>query len=101
MLNRRYPVLISGKRYSPEFQTDKQYAKNWKIVLERAYGTHAICQCPSSGSRKLSIKRREDSDGFHLARFAGTGHEHSNDCRYYAPAPERSGMQGYAVVNTN
>ena len=97
MLNRRYPVLISGKRYSPEFQTDKQYAKNWKIVLERAYGTHAICQCPSSGSRKLSIKRREDSDGFHLARFAGTGHEHSNDCRYYAPAPERSGMQGYAV----
>ncbi|EMB2823908.1 TPA: DUF1173 family protein [Pseudomonas aeruginosa] len=97
MLNRRYPVLISGKRYSPEFQTDKQYAKSWKIVLERAYGTHAICQCPSSGSRKLSIKRREDSDGFHLARFAGTGHEHSNDCRYYAPAPERSGMQGYAV----
>ncbi|HCH7473829.1 TPA: DUF1173 family protein [Pseudomonas aeruginosa] len=97
MLNRRYPVLISGKRYSPEFQTDKQYAKSWKVVLERAYGTHAICQCPSSGSRKLSIKRREDSDGFHLARFAGTGHEHSNDCRYYAPAPERSGMQGYAV----
>ncbi|MFU5648602.1 DUF1173 family protein [Pseudomonas aeruginosa] len=97
MLNRRYPVLISGKRYSPEFQTDKQYAKSWKVVLERAYGTHAICQCPSSGSRKLSIKRREDSDGFHLARFAGTGHEHSNDCRYYAPAPERSGMQGYAI----
>ena len=97
MLNRRYPVLISGKRYSSEFQTDQQYARNWKIVLEKAYGTHAVCQCPSSGSRKLSIKRREDSDGFHLARFAGTGHEHSNDCRYYAPAPERSGMQGYAV----
>lgn len=95
---REYPVLISGKRYSPEFQTDQQYAKNWKIVLEKAYGTHAICQCPSSGSRKLSIKRREDSDGFHLARFADfSGREHSNDCRYYAPAPERSGMQGYAV----
>ncbi|MGG4660505.1 DUF1173 family protein [Pseudomonas vlassakiae] len=97
MINNRYPVLISGKRYSPEFQTDQQYAKSWKTVLEKAYGTHAICSCPSTGSRKLSIKRREDSDGFHLARFAGTGHEHSNDCRYYAPAPERSGMQGYAA----
>ena len=97
MLNRRYSVLVSGKRYSSEFQTDQQYARSWKIILEKAYGTHAICQCPSNGSRKLSIKRREDSDGFHLARFAGTGHEHSNECRYYAPAPERSGMQGYAA----
>jgi hypothetical protein len=97
MLNLRYPILISGKRYSPEFQTDLQYAKSWKSVLEKAYGNHATCQCPSNGGRKLSIKRREGSDGFHLARFAGTGHEHSNDCRFYAPAPERSGMQGYAA----
>ncbi|WP_137887577.1 DUF1173 family protein [Pseudomonas sp. 2FE] len=97
MLNRRFPVLVASKRYSPEFQSDPQYAKSWKAVLEKAYGTHAVCQCPSSGDRKLSIKRREDSDGFHLARFAGTGHEHSNECRFYAPAPERSGMQGYDV----
>lgn len=97
MLNQRYPVLIGAKRYSPEFQTETQFAKSWKAVLEKAYGTHAVCQCPSSGARKLSIKRREDSDGFHLARFASTGHEHTNDCRYYAPAPERSGLQGYAV----
>ena len=95
MLNRRYPVLVSGKRFSPEFQTDPDFAKGWKSVLEKAYGDHAVCLCPGKGSRKLAIKRRDESDDFHLARFAGTGCQHANDCRYYSPAPDRSGMQGY------
>ena len=97
MLNRRYPVLISGKRYSPGSRPTSSMQK-LEDRFGRAYGTHAICQCPSSGSRKLSIKRREDSDGFHLARFAGTGHEHSNDCRYYAPARSVPACKGMPLA---
>ncbi|GAB3375664.1 DUF1173 family protein [Azotobacter armeniacus] len=96
MLNRRFSVSLAGKCYSPEFQTSKEYAKGWKSVLEKAYSTtYALCQCPGRGERKLSIKRREKTDELHLARFANTGSEHARECRYYAPAPDRSGMQGY------
>jgi len=95
MSERRYPVHLAGKHYTPEFQTDPARAKLWKRVLERNYGQHGRCLCPGKGERKLAIKRREDSDTLHLARFAGTGPEHANECRYYAPAPERSGLQGY------
>ncbi|WP_419735715.1 DUF1173 family protein [Pseudomonas sp. COR18] len=98
MVYERFPVVIDGKPFSTVFQTQEAFASAWKAVLEKAYGrTHAICRCPGKGERKLAIKRREDTDGFHLARFAGTGPEHANECRFYAPAPERSGMQGYEV----
>jgi len=96
MVYERFPVVIDGKPFSTTFQTQDAFASAWKAVLEKAYGrTHAICRCPGQGERKLAIKRRDDTDGFHLARFAGTGSEHANECRFYAPAPERSGMQGY------
>lgn len=96
MLNERFTVVIDGQPFSKPFQTEDQFAKGWKSVLEKAYGrTHATCRCPGKGERKLAIKRRETTDDFHLARFAGTGPEHANECRFYAPAPERSGMQGY------
>lgn len=96
MVSERFPVVIDGKPFSTIFQTQDEFASAWKAVLEKAYGrTHGICRCPGKGARKLAIKRRDDTDGFHLARFAGTGSEHANECRFYAPAPERSGMQGY------
>ncbi|MFA7946503.1 DUF1173 family protein, partial [Pseudomonas brenneri] len=96
MVNHIYPVNIGPKHYTKEFQREAQYAKSWKSVLEKAYGTtHATCCCPGRGDRKLAIKRREGSDSYHLARFAGTGAEHTNECRFYAPAPESSGMQAY------
>ncbi|MGY2173440.1 DUF1173 family protein [Pseudomonas gingeri] len=96
MVYERFPVVIDGKPFSTAFQTQDEFASGWKAVLEKAYGrTHAVCRCPGKGERKLAIKRRDETDGFHLARFAGTGPEHANECRYYAPAPERSGMQGY------
>lgn len=97
MVDRRYAVQLGGKTYSPQFQTDLRHASDWKKVLTRAYGSHAVCLCPGKGERKLSIKRREGSDALHLARFAGTGAQHANECRFYAPAPERSGMQGYTL----
>ncbi|WP_338524299.1 DUF1173 family protein [Pseudomonas batumici] len=98
MLNERFTVVIDGQPFSKLFQTEDQFAKGWKSVLEMAYGrTHASCRCPGKGERKLAIKRRETTDYFHLARFAGTGPEHANECRFYAPAPERSGMQGYEI----
>lgn len=98
MLNNRYRITLGGKSYSPKFQTDPQYAAAWKRVLERAYGReHGLCGCPGSGERKVTIKLREGSDGYHLARYPHSGPEHANDCRFYAAAPERSGLQGYAV----
>ncbi|QXI26236.1 DUF1173 family protein [Pseudomonas vanderleydeniana] len=98
MVYERFPVVIDGKPFSTIVQTQHEYASAWKATLEKAYGrTHATCRCPGRGARKLAIKRRDDTDGFHLARFAGTGPEHANECRFYAPAPERSGMQGYEV----
>ncbi|WP_407364173.1 DUF1173 family protein (plasmid) [Pseudomonas luteola] len=97
MLNKHFAVLLAGKRYSPEFQKEAQYAAGWKRVLETAYGsTYAVCQCPGKGARKLSIKRRDDTDNFHLARFRDSGPEHAMECRFYSPAPERSGLQGYS-----
>jgi len=82
----------------PEFQTDPQYTAAWKRALERAYGReHEVCGCPGTGERKLKIKLREGSDGYHLARYPHSGPEHANDCRFYAAAPQRSGLQGYAV----
>jgi hypothetical protein len=29
MLNNRYRITLGGKSYSPEFQTDPQYAASW------------------------------------------------------------------------
>lgn len=96
MVNRVYPVNIGPKHYTKEFQLDAEYAKSWKSVLDKAYGTsYAQCCCPGRGERKLAIKRRDGNDSYHLARFAGSGPEHTNECRFYAPAPETSGMQAY------
>lgn len=39
-------------------------------------------------------KHREEGDNYHLARYANTGPEHANDCRFHAHAPERSGLVG-------
>jgi len=97
MLNRKYYVQIGDKRYSSDFQTGNDSKSKWQGVLERAYGkTDASCCCPGRGPRKLAIKHRASSGEYHLARFAGTGAEHANECRFYAPAPESSGMQGYS-----
>ncbi|NWB99475.1 DUF1173 family protein, partial [Pseudomonas gingeri] len=96
MVSERFPVAIGGKTFTAIFQTDSEFATGWKSVLEKAYGrAHGTCRCPGNGERKLAIKRRDETDGFHLARFASTGPEHANECRFYSPAPERSGMQGY------
>lgn len=96
MVNNTYPVKIGIKPYSVKFQLDSEFAKSWKSVLRAAHGTtHAVCVCPGRGERKLAIKRRDTTDDYHLARFPGKGADHANECRFYAPAPESSGMQAY------
>ncbi|TLX70048.1 DUF1173 domain-containing protein [Pseudomonas nicosulfuronedens] len=90
-------VVSTQKKYSKEFQTEKEFADGWKSVLQRAHGAQVICLCPGNGNRYLSVKHREGSDSYHLARYANTGPEHATDCRFYAPAAERSGLQGYDV----
>lgn len=44
-----------------------------------------------------TIKLREGSDVYHLACYLHSRAEHANDCRFCAPALQRSDLQGYAV----
>lgn len=94
-MSRCFPVQLGGETYSFKFQSDKEYQESWKRVLARNYGANAVCLCPGRGERKLAIKHRESSDTWYLARFSNTGDEHAKECRFYSPAPDRSGMQGY------
>ncbi|HEV2679760.1 MAG TPA: DUF1173 family protein, partial [Rhodanobacter sp.] len=94
-MDQHYSVRIGEKTYSKTFQTQGDYATSWKSVLQNAHGTTVFCLCPGRETRKLAVKHRDKTDEYHLARFANTGHEHFHDCHFYAPAPDRSGLQGY------
>lgn len=93
-----YEVLVNStqEKYKKEHQTEVRFQSLWKGVLQRAHGTRVTCLCPGKGSRQLAVKHLAGADSYHLARFANTGPEHANDCRFHAHAPNRSGLQGYA-----
>ncbi len=100
MDRRLYPVEIrvgsAPRSYSPQFQTEEQYADAWKRVLLLSHGKAEVrCLCPGTGDKRLSIHSRSSSDRFHLARFPETGTEHSEDCVYYAADPAMSGLGSY------
>lgn len=100
MDRRLYPVEIrvgsAPRPYSPQFQTEEQYAEAWKRVLVLSHGKAEVrCLCPGIGDKRLSIHSRSSSDRFHLARFPETGTEHSEDCLYYAVDPTMSGLGSY------
>lgn len=95
-----YPIEVNlGDKfqvYSPEFQTQEQYAAAWKRVLLMSHGKADVrCCCLGSGNKRLSIHSRANSDRFHLARFPETGPEHSEDCVYYGVDPGMSGLGAY------
>ncbi|WP_422911801.1 DUF1173 family protein [Pseudomonas sp. MAC6] len=98
-MRKTYEVLVvsTEKKFTREFQTEKKFQNGWRSVLQRAHGSPVVCLCPGTGKRYLSVKHREEGDNYHLARYANTGSEHANDCRFHAHAPERSGLQGYAL----
>lgn len=95
-----YPVSIQHKggtptRYTPEFQSEQQYAAGWKATLTHAPKTSTVtCCCPGRGEKRLSI-RHYDSDTLGLARYPMTGPEHANDCRFYFPDAVKSGLSSY------
>lgn len=99
-MGKTYSVIIElpgqkATKFSSEFQTDNAFAKGWKATLTKAHrGGTVSCACPGKGSKLLAV-RHYDSDSFCLARYPLTGGEHGNDCRFYAPDPEKSGMSGY------
>lgn len=100
MSEKRYPVSItvgeSTQQYSESFQTEQGYSKQWKAVLQKAHKNGAAtCLCPGSNKRRLSVRYRSKQDAYHLSRFPYTGAEHSLDCLYYSPAPEKSGLGSY------
>ena len=79
---KKYPVLVSGKKYSADFQVLSEYAKGWRSVLSKAHGDVAYCLCRefSPDLRKLSIRRHRKTDHYALARFSYTENEHEHDC---------------------
>lgn len=88
MQGQLYPVRIylggEAKTYSPEFQTEPEFARAWKSVLKRAHGkAEVICLCPGRGAKRLAVKYISDLDIFYLSRFPESGHEHDPLCRYY------------------
>ncbi|MGE8657009.1 MAG: DUF1173 family protein [Achromobacter sp.] len=100
MDRRLYPVefTVGGqvRPYSPQFQTEEQYAEAWKRVLLLSHGKAEVrCLCPGVGDKRLSIHSRSRSDRFHLARFPETGAEHSEDCVYYGVDAAMSGLGSY------
>lgn len=99
-MGRVYPVTINNGTkttgYSVEFQSDGDFAAKWKHVLHAAHGKADVrCGCPGRGGKQLAVRYYEESDSFGLARFPLTGEEHTNECRFYAPNPNKSGMAGY------
>ncbi|MGM3425967.1 DUF1173 domain-containing protein [Pseudomonas benzopyrenica] len=61
--------------------------------MERAYGREqGIWGCPENGECKLTIRLREGSDGYHLARYPPSGPDHADDYRFYAAVLQRSGL---------
>ncbi len=98
--SKTFPVEITladqTKTYSPQFQSDEQYAFTWKKLLTMAHGKAVVrCLCAGQGEKRLSIHSRTNSDRFHLARFPQTGPEHSEDCAYYGADPNASGLGSY------
>ena len=91
-----YPVEIET-RYSKDFQTKESFSAQWQRVLGRSKFHNAVvkCCCPGIGDKRLAVRYYEESDTFGLARYPMTGEEHANDCRFYAPNPEKSGLSGY------
>ena len=87
-----------SKPYSPEFQSQAQFAQGWKAVLAKTHQseTAMLCGCPGKGDKKLSVRYYDDSDSYGLARYPFSGEQHSNDCRFYAPNTCKSGMSGYS-----
>lgn len=97
-MRKTYEVRVTStqRKYSREFQTEREFEDRWKWALQQAYGSPVVCLCPGKGNRLLSVKHREESDNYHLARYSKTGPEHANDCRFHAHASTQSGLQGYA-----
>lgn len=99
-MSQLFPVVIdlNGRvtTYSSEFQTDPSRTEQWKRVLLLAHGKAVVsCNCPGQGEKRLSVRHRSDRDAFFLARFPETGHQHHDECTYYAPDPMASGLSGY------
>ncbi len=74
---------------------DREYAR----ALKEAYGQGpAVCLCKSlPNQRKLKICRGERADDvrYWVARYSGTGEEHTDGCRHGALHPLRTGAREY------
>ena len=99
-MGKLFPVALRREPkstiYSPEFQTDAEFAKSWRNILQSAHGQLVFhCCCPGRGEKKLAVRFYEETDSFGLARYPLSGEEHSRDCHYFQPDRSKSGMIAY------
>ncbi len=89
---KRFPILLNNKKYSTDFQTLPEFAKGWRTVLTKAHGGVGYCLCKplSPDLRKISIKFKEATDLYSLARFGNTESEHDPECRFAQEYSEQS-----------
>lgn len=99
---KRFPILLNNKKYSTDFQTLPEFAKGWRTVLTKAHGSVGYCLCKphSPDLRKISIKFKESTDLYSLARFGNTESEHDPECRFAQEYNEQTPQITSAGSNT-
>jgi hypothetical protein len=90
-------VLIAGTTYTKDFQEKPEFIKGWQSVLKKNHGpdSKAYCGCFGKGEKRLIIRYYKESDTYRLSKYPTSGEDHDNECQYYAPNPEKSGLQCY------
>ncbi|MTJ94325.1 MAG: DUF1173 domain-containing protein [Desulfovibrio sp.] len=86
-------TLPDGTGWSPERRAEQPAA--WQEALQKAKGFKIACFCKCvEQEAPLYIFQR--AGVFYLARYPNSGHVHSTDCHFYAPAIETTGQVAYA-----
>lgn len=93
----RFPVLgPTGQRYSPEFQTEDQFAANWTRLLERWRTEHSVVHCLCRPNQPVPLVVRRYATGtLALVRHPHTGPQHDGACRYFGPSTTEAIERAY------
>ncbi|MEH3614405.1 DUF1173 family protein, partial [Enterobacter roggenkampii] len=94
-MSQKFAVMIAYdddpnvKRYSPDFQTQDEFAKGWQSALKKAHHTSGqksviTCGCRGKGEKRLYVRALPNGDAFILVKAANTGIEHDPSCVFFS-----------------
>ncbi|AIE66712.1 hypothetical protein (plasmid) [Citrobacter freundii] len=106
-MSQKFAVMIAYdddpnvKRYSPDFQTQDEFAKGWQSALKKAHHTSGqksviTCGCRGKGEKRLYVRALPNGDAFILVKAANTGIEHDPSCVFFSLDARHTGLKGYA-----